>query len=216
MEDIDKLPEPHPWPARVFLPFVRGFVWSAFAVFGGVSRWTGSRRVPRVGPLLVIVNHQSNTDPLFVQLVCPRVIHFLARRQLWEWGGAVSFMVRYWRAIPISQATADRTAIKNALELLRQGQCVGIFPEGQLSPDGKLIDLFPGVAMIIRRAKVPCICLGIQNTRRVMPDPEVTPRWAGCWVKGNWGEVRTFADDTSTDEIMEWVRSELTRLSQNG
>ncbi|MFX8692373.1 lysophospholipid acyltransferase family protein, partial [Acinetobacter baumannii] len=94
----------------------------------------GSRHVPRGGALLVIVNHQSNTDPPFVQLVCPRPIHFLARRQLWEWGGLVSFMVRAWRAVPISQATADRTAIKNALELLNQGRCVGIFPEGQLSP----------------------------------------------------------------------------------
>lgn len=212
MEDIDKLPEPHPWPARAFLPAVRAFVWSVFVFWGAPAWWRGSRGVPRKEPLLVIVNHQSNTDPLFVQLVCPRPIHFLARRQLWEWGGAVSFMVRYWRAIPITQAAADRTAIKNALELLRLARCVAIFPEGRLSPDGKLVDLYPGAAMIIRKAKVPVICLGIQNTRRVMPDPETTPRWAGCWLKARWGEVRQFDDQASADEIMAWVKSELTRL----
>lgn len=147
-----------------------------------------------------------------VQMVCPRPLHFLARRQLWEWGGVVSFMVRYWRAVPISQAAADRTAIKNALELLRLGRSVVIFPEGRLSPDGQLVDLYPGAALIIRKAKVPCMCLGIQNTRRVMPDPETTPRWAGCWLKARWGEVRTFSDDASADEIMAWVKSELARL----
>ncbi|MFX8652918.1 hypothetical protein ABTM19_19545, partial [Acinetobacter baumannii] len=71
----------------------------------------------------------------------------------------------------------------------------------------------PGVTMIIRRAKVPCVCLGIQNTRRIMPDPEVTPRWAGCWLRAQWGEVRTFADDASAEEILAWVKSELTRLT---
>ncbi|MFX9058085.1 1-acyl-sn-glycerol-3-phosphate acyltransferase, partial [Acinetobacter baumannii] len=84
MEDIDKLPEPHPWPVRAFLPVIRAFLWSVFACFGGPTVWRGSRHVPRGGALLVIVNHQSNTDPPFVQLVCPRPIHFLARRQLWE------------------------------------------------------------------------------------------------------------------------------------
>ena len=213
MSERDPLPDRHTLGARVFFLFVRVLVWMIYACFGAPSIWFGSRRVPRKGPLLILSNHQSNCDPPFVQLVTPRHVHFMARRQLWDMPG-VGKIVRWWRAFPVSQATADRSALKNAIALLQDGRCVTVFPEGQLSEHGEILPLFSGAALIIRKAKVPCICVGIQNTRRVMPNPDVTPRWAGCWLKARWGKVRQFAGDAGEEEIMGWIRSELLRLTE--
>ena len=130
--------------------------------------------------------------------------------------GLLGNFLRWWRTVPIKQSSADRGAIKKAIELLKAGEAVGIFPEGQLSPDGKLLDLFAGTALIVRLAETPCVCVGLRGTNKVMPHPSVIPRWAFTTVRAHWGEVRTFTKDTEQEEIMDWIESELRRLSGQG
>ncbi|MCU0315382.1 MAG: 1-acyl-sn-glycerol-3-phosphate acyltransferase [Fimbriimonadaceae bacterium] len=197
---------------RIFLPLIRIFARLIFLLFGATLWVKGRRNIPKKGALLVIANHLSNTDPVALQLACPPLVHFLARRELWEMKG-VGPIVRAWRAIPISQSTADRAALKSAIESLKRDKIVAIFPEGQLSPDGKLLPLLPGVALIIRMSGAPCICAGIKGTDGVMPHPEMTPRWSGRPITVEWGEVRKFEPHAKPEEILAWIESELRRLS---
>lgn len=204
--------DPHPASVRVCLPVLKTLVWLLFSFFFAPIRVRGLRNVPRSGPLLIISNHISNTDPVVVHFASPRLVHFLARRDLTEMG-LVGKFVRWFRIIPIKQSSADKGAIRSAVETLKDGRCVCIFPEGQLSPDGKLIEMLPGTALIVRMAGVPCICVGLQGSNRMMPHPSVVPRWAFAWVTAHWGQPRTFSSDASVEEIMGWAESELLALS---
>ncbi|MBS1724129.1 MAG: 1-acyl-sn-glycerol-3-phosphate acyltransferase [Armatimonadetes bacterium] len=168
--------------------------------------------MPRKGALLVISNHISNTDPVAVQFACPRILHFLARKELFEMKG-IGFFLRWFRSVPIKQSSADRGAIRTAVELLKEGRPVCIFPEGQLSPDGRLVEVLPGAALIVRMSEAPCICVGIKNTNKMMPDPKTTPQWAFAVVRARWGEVRKFSKDVDPSEVVNWIESELKRLS---
>ena len=183
-----------------------------FLRFGAWIKVFGRRQVPRSGGLLVISNHQSSADPPVVQIACSRVIHFLARRELLDIKHIRKFIM-WWRIIPISQSSADRGAIKTAVALLKAGRCVGIFPEGQLAADGKLQKILPGVAMILRLSKCPCVCVGLTDTRFVMPDETMVPRWSGRPITANWGHAHQFDTNATTDEIVAWVKGQLESLT---
>lgn len=202
----------HPRMLKVVFPLLRVAAYLLFLFFAAPLRVFGSYRVPRHGPLLVISNHISNTDPVVVQYACPRLIHFLARKELFDMGLLGRF-TKWWGAVPIRQSSADKGAIKSAVQLLREGQAVGIFPEGQLSPDGNLIELLEGTALIVRLSGAPCVCLGLRGSNKMMPCPSVIPRWAFASVQARWGEVKTFCKDSTTEEVMSWVEAELRSLT---
>lgn len=202
----------HSWCLKLFAGVVKGFVRLMLLRWRAPIRTFGQERVPRRGGLLIFSNHLSNTDPVVVQIACPRLINFMARRQLFEMKG-VSSVLKLWKAFPVTQSSADTAAIRTAIALAQRGHAVGVFPEGQLSPDGNLIELLPGAALLVRRARVPCICVGLKNTNRLMPHPDVTPRVANATLEARWGELKVFDERARADDVMDWVESELRRLT---
>jgi 1-acyl-sn-glycerol-3-phosphate acyltransferase len=180
--------------------------------FAAPIRVLGRRNVPQSGSLLILANHLSNTDPVLVQYSSPRLIHFMARRELFQMG-ALGRFVAWFKAFPVKQSSADKGAIRTAVELLKAGRTVCVFPEGQLSPDGNLIPLLPGAALVVRMSGAPCVCVGIRGSNRVMPDPSVVPRWAFSRVTLTWGQPRAFPHDASAEEILGWIDGELRQLS---
>jgi 1-acyl-sn-glycerol-3-phosphate acyltransferase len=88
----------------------------------------GQERIPRTGPLLLAANHESSIDPALVALVTDRPIRFLARAELWQPG--LRRLLDALGGIPIRRGSGDRTAIDAAVEALRRGEVVAIFPQG--------------------------------------------------------------------------------------
>ena len=169
-------------------------------------------RVPKDQGLLIFANHISNTDPILIQIACPRLINFLARRDLFARDDIGKF-ITWWCAFPVTQSSPDTGAIKTAVTLAKQGHAVCMFPEGQLSPDGNLLDLFPGAALLVRKAGVPAICVGLKNTNKLMPHPEETARPAHDTLTATWGHPKQFDPKAKTEDIMAWIESELLTLS---
>jgi 1-acyl-sn-glycerol-3-phosphate acyltransferase len=126
----------------------------------------------------------------------------------------VGWFLRWWGAFPVERGKPDREAIRRATELAQDGSPVLIFPEGQLSEDGKLQEIKPGAALIIRMAKVPVMCCGLKNTQRVLPYGKLMPRPAFARVHVNWGEPKQFGEYATGDEIIAWIESELHNLTR--
>lgn len=191
--------------------FWLGFGHLVFGILGGIRK-RGRDRVPRRGGLLVVANHLSDCDPPVVQLACPRHVFFMAKHDLFEMR-FVGLFLRYWGAFPVRRGEPDRQALKHAIELLKAGYAVGIFPEGQLSEDGRLQPILPGVALIARQTGVPVICCGLVGTQHVLPYAKLVPQFAwGKEVSASWGEPRQFEKSAETAEIVAWIESELRAL----
>jgi 1-acyl-sn-glycerol-3-phosphate acyltransferase len=191
----------------VTLPLMRGLGWVLMTLLGPFRRF-GVYRVPKTGGVLVLSNHQADIDPVVVQMACKRPIYFMAKSELFEMKG-VRYILKLFRAFSVKRGEPDRTSIKHAVSLLKEGEAVCIFPEGELSPNGELLPLKPGIALVIRMAQVPVICLGIDGSRRVMPYGSLIPRPALHTIKATWGEVHQFAKDANTEEILAWVDAQL-------
>jgi len=139
----------------------------------------------------------------------------MAKRELFSIP-ILSTIIRVLQAFPVDRGTADRSAIRKTVELLRSGEAVVVFPEGQLSETGKLQPLMPGVAMIVARSGVPVVCVGLKGTTKIIPFKKVWPRPSFGGVSARIGEPKGFAENASHAEILAWISDELARLIRNG
>ncbi len=201
----------HPLFTALALPVARVFAWLLFTLLGP-TRVYGRRQVPRHGGLLILANHRADVDPILVQMACPRPVYFMAKSELFAMP-ILGRAIRAFRAFPVKRGEPDRQAIKKAVALLRAGETVCVFPEGELSETGEMLPLKPGVALMVRMAEASVICLGLRNTARMLPYGKLIPRPAFRWVTARWGEPRRFEAHASAEEVLGWADGELRRLS---
>jgi 1-acyl-sn-glycerol-3-phosphate acyltransferase len=129
-----------------------------------VARWgrlrvEGLEAVPREGPLLIVPNHDSQWDPVLVGLALRprRRLRFLARASLWHIPGLGPILGAMGQ-IPIRRGEGDAAALDRAVEALRSGEAVCVFPEGGLSWGerlrarsgvGRLVKSCPGAVVVL-------------------------------------------------------------------
>lgn len=128
----------------------------------------GREHIPD-GPSLFICNHLSNADGYtLVRALRPKRLFFLAGVKLQG-----TLMTRIGaeavETIPIRPNSPDVEALKRAVDMLRQGHSVLIFPEGTRSRTGELLPAKRGVALIARRAGVPVVPVAVAGTEKFLP-----------------------------------------------
>lgn len=129
------------------------------AAWWGRLRVEGLEQVPEEGPLLVVPNHDSQWDPILAGLAIRprRRLRFLARASLWRIPGLAPILDGLGQ-IPIRRGVGDARALERAIEALRTGEAVCMFPEGGLSWGerlrarsgvGRLAQWCPGVSVVL-------------------------------------------------------------------
>src|SRR5438105_8758867 len=104
----------------------------------------GLDNIPEHGPALFASNHLSFSDSLFLPLVVPRRVTFLAKSDYFTEKGFKGWLKRRFfkgvGQVPIERTggEASQRALKTALRVLGDGGVLGIYPEGTRSPDGRL------------------------------------------------------------------------------
>ncbi|MDX6587064.1 MAG: 1-acyl-sn-glycerol-3-phosphate acyltransferase [Solirubrobacterales bacterium] len=94
----------------------------------------GAELLPTSGPVLIVGNHDSQWDPVAIGMAGRkrRQIRALAKASLWDIPGLAPIL-RGMGQIPIKRGAADAGALDEAIRQLREGACIGVFPEGTIS-----------------------------------------------------------------------------------
>lgn len=151
-----------------------------------VHRWKveGAEHMPMTGGVLLVANHTAGLDPILVSTCTPRFVRWIMALDMrlpqlewfWKWQRII-FVGREHKRGPIKGGSDHGAAgIRVALEELKQGGVVGIFPEGGIERPPEMVMPFQaGVGLMIRKAKVPVVPVWISGT------PQVDPAWASLW-----------------------------------
>ncbi|NLW56452.1 MAG: (d)CMP kinase [Firmicutes bacterium] len=128
----------------------------------------GAHHLPATGPVIVASNHTSLLDPIVVGcsiLPRQRPVRFMAKEELFRIP-LLGPLIRKLGAFPVRRGKGDRAALRAAMEVLKEGKVLGIFPEGTRYNDNKLHPLRHGVSLLAMEtnAKIlPVIIRGTQN-----------------------------------------------------
>lgn len=120
-------------------------------------RVRGLRHLWRRGGAIVVSNHWALSDPILIALISPRIIHFMAKQELFHNPAARFLLMRGLYAFPVNRKQADMASLRQAMDVLQKGRVFGIFPEGRRSVTGELDELERGAAFLALRCKVPII-----------------------------------------------------------
>ncbi|PYK08089.1 MAG: hypothetical protein DME65_14785, partial [Verrucomicrobia bacterium] len=137
-------------------------------VLGCFTRVRVSRRenASRAGGFVLAANHISPFDPFLISLVVQRKIDWMAMAEFFQ-TRICGFFLRAIDAFPAERDRADRKTIRTAIERLKKGRIVGLFPEGGIRDGARSLlegaPLRPGASTLAHIAGVPilpCVILG--------------------------------------------------------
>lgn len=134
----------------------------------------GLHNLPKKGPIIVAANHVSNWDPIVVALVLNRQIHFMAKDELFKFKPLGRILTNL-NAFPVRRGSADRKAIRYALEVLEKGKVLGIFPEGLRNKAGEEMKAQAGTAMLAVKSNAPVIPIACIGTGKKLPSGWISP-----------------------------------------
>ncbi len=184
----------------------------------------GLDNLPENGPAILASNHLSFSDSIFMPLMVPRPVVFLAKSEYFTGKGIkgklTALFFRLTNQLPMDRSggAASANSLSTGADVLAQGGLLGIYPEGTRSPDGKLYRGKVGVAKLVLASGVPVIPVAMIGTDKVQPIGRTLPniRRIGMIFGAplDFSRYQGLADDrfvqrSVTDEIM----YELMRLS---
>ena len=142
---------------------------AAFKALGLSIDLSGSENVPRTGGAVLACNHIGYLDFIFAGLgahPADRYVRFMAKDGVWK-SAVGGPLMRGMKHIPVDR-TAGAESFRVALEALRAGEIVGIFPEATISRSFELKDFKNGAARLAQEAGVPLLPTVVWGSQRLM------------------------------------------------
>jgi len=163
----------------------------------------GRKNVPRKGPVLILSNHQSFFDPMYCQLPINRHMHYIARSTLYD-NKFFGWLLLTLNTIPIKQGEADISAMKKAINVLKEGKMLCLYPEGSRTHDGKIAEIQGGFGLLSRRSKATVVPVVIDGAYECWPRQNKWPKIGKVYVE--------YGKPFTPEEIKELGDEEFSRL----
>lgn len=123
----------------------------------------GRDRIPATGQVVLVANHSSFMEPQLIFGLVRRRSVFLVKSEIWR--GVLGRLLGWLGQLPIRRGTADRAPLMAAVQFLRLGGLVGVFPEGSRG-SGDMLHAEQGAAWLVRTSGAVVLPVATRGTRR--------------------------------------------------
>lgn len=131
-------------------------------------RVIGQEHVPARGSLIVAVNHVSYLDPVLAGVMVPRIIYFMAKKELFK-VPLLNTLIRGLNAFPVDRDNPDLSTLHQVMEILKRGEALLLFPEGTRGDGINFLPPRQGAGLIVYKTKAPVLPVFIQGSEKVWP-----------------------------------------------
>ncbi len=115
-------------------------------------------------------------------------------------------------AIPVKRNKRDIASLKKAVELIKDGHCIGIFPEGARAKPGEFRKPQSGVGLLVSKTKAPVVPVRIEGTDVVYPVGSKLPKIGKSAIVVKIGKPVILDSDMEYTEISEYIMEEIKKL----
>lgn len=164
-------------------PFIRFFAWVVMRVRFRVKVY-GAENIPESGAVILCSNHLSFFDPMSIATSMKRPVHFMAKIELFK-NPVIGAFLRGVNAFPVDREKADMRSFKIALELLKNGDILGIFVQGHRMAEGDVSSAKSGAALFAYKTNAVVLPVFIKTEYKTFKDVTVT-----------FGEPLTFSSES--------------------
>ena len=126
----------------------------------------GRENIPRKGGFILASNHISYYDPPLVGSFITRELYFFAKKELFK-NRLFGAIIKTTNSLPVNRQGVDRQAIRLAVDAVKRGFGLTMFPEGTRSRTDKFLSPKPGIGMIASRAGCPIAVAYIHGSNRL-------------------------------------------------
>ena len=176
-------------------------------------RYLDRSKIPVDGPLIIAANHLSHIDPAFIMTAVKRPISYMSKKEHFD--GAVRRLVfKKVGVIPVDRESGGTDALDGAIEVLKDGGAIGIFPEGTRSKTGVMGKGKTGVARLAASTGAAVVPVAIRQTGDVWPISKRIPRpWRKFYYK--FGDPIYFENSkVNSDTLREFTDEVMQNIAQ--
>lgn len=144
-----------------------GLAW--FKAMGIRCQVSGAEHIPRKGGAVLAINHISYLDFIMAGYAAHparRLVRFMAKRETFD-HPITGPLMRSYHHISVDRAEGV-TSYRNAVDYLRRGEVVGVFPEATISRSFEIKELKSGAVRLAAESEVPLIPLIVWGSQRMM------------------------------------------------
>src|SRR5918995_1571309 len=144
--------------------------WILIPITRTYTRMTinGREHIPKSGPFVLAPVHRSYVDTPIAGCVTSRRMRFMGKDTMWK-NRTLGWILSALGAFPVTRGTADREALARCIAVLKAGEPLVLFPEGERKSGPIVQPLFDGAVYIAKKANVPIVPTGRGGAERVMP-----------------------------------------------
>lgn len=178
---------------RRYHAFIALFMRALMRIMAPRYHISGRHHVPHRGPVIFASNHMSDFDPPVLGAAVRFPVVWMAKRELWEisW---LAPILDFFCCFAVDPASPDRAAIKQGLGVLKNGDGLVVFPEGRISPDGKMGAILPGALLLALKSGATVVPVGLWGSQFIVPHGQVAPRPTLQRVRVHFGAPLNFSD----------------------
>jgi len=144
------------------LPIVNFLKWYSDLTY------SNAQLIPEKGPFILLMNHESYLDPIIISTLLQRRIGFFTKSTSFA-NRFLQPIFRAYRSLPNRRYEIDPQVVRQALSLLQDGNCIGIFPEGERTWDGELLPFKYNTIKFLLSVQIPIVIVTIKGAYNVLP-----------------------------------------------